>query len=75
MCFLVEQINLSPPEISVLTKLNDIAANNNREFHQEWLSENPGQVFTNYHVVEVPDDVIQGKLVFSSILFFLLLIF
>jgi hypothetical protein len=31
MCFLVEQINLSPPEIVLLRQLNNIALNNKKE--------------------------------------------
>jgi hypothetical protein len=61
MAFCVEEAPLTPVEIRALPKkITQGMGRQSKEFHEYWVSDNPGEVYTSRYVVPLPKDVILG---------------
>jgi hypothetical protein len=61
MAFCVEEAPLTPVEIRALpSKVRAGMKRENKDFHQYWVSSNPGEYYTSRYVVPLPHDVILG---------------
>ena len=61
MAFCVEESPLTPLEIRALpSKVIQTMNREKKEFHEFWVSQNPGEVYTSRYVVPLPQDVILG---------------